>query len=129
MRTSLVLLAAGLVVGCGAANDKPSAEFIDLGGIGNYAMVVSKAVPADQLVDLAKDKCGREPMCSVHGWNEKAVAPRALPMTDAEVMAQVFSFTVNRNSGFERALWNCKVYARSDSDQCMATVSESDLSK
>lgn len=129
MRTGLVLLAAGLVAGCGAANDKSAAEFIDLGGIGNYAMVASKAVPADQLVDLAKDKCGQEPMCSVHGWNDKALAPRALPMTDAEVMAQVFSYTVNRNSGFERALWNCKVYPRADADQCMATVSESDLSE
>lgn len=129
MRTGFVLLAAGLVAGCGASNDKPAAEFIDLGGMGNYAMVVSKAVPDDQLVGLAKDKCAREPICSVHGWNNKAAAPRALPMTNAEVMAQVFTYAVNRNNGFERALWNCKVYPRADADQCMATVNESDLSE
>lgn len=129
MRTGFVLLAAGLVAGCGAANDKPVADFIDLGGMGNYAMVAGKSVSPDQLVGLAKDKCGREPICSVHGWNDKTAAPRSLPMTNAEVMAQVFTYTVNRHTGFERALWNCKVYPRADADQCMATVNESDLAE
>jgi hypothetical protein len=53
-------------------------------------------------------------------WTDSTKAAASLPMSDAEAASEVFSYSLNRQSGEERSLWNCKVTPRPNRDECMA---------
>lgn len=118
-KSSLFLLLA--VTSCGEAGP-PKPEFRELPGRDNYVMIVDPAVDVATYPALAKEHCGTAQQCTVLGWNDAAKAATALPMTDLEAASQVFSYSVNRISGHEQSLWNCKVYPRpAKGSECMAT--------
>lgn len=88
-----------------------------LAGIFSVAVVPNDADPAS-FPDLARDACGANEVCQIGLWNDESFAPRGFPMTDREVEAKVFQYNVNRNTGFERSLWNCDVYPQTEQANC-----------
>jgi hypothetical protein len=102
-----------------ACSGKPAPEFRKLPGLNNYAMIVPTDVAADDLPAIAKEHCGSASHCDVFAWADEAAAARALPMTDREMEALRFHYAVNRDTGFEQLLWNCKVYPRHNSEECL----------
>lgn len=114
-----LLLLIGLI-GSIESGDPAAAEFIKLPGLNNNIMIVPDDMPAEGMLAAAKDKCGREQMCQVLAWTDRNAAARALPMTDPELAALAFSYSINRSSGHEQATWDCKRYPRNNPEECMA---------
>lgn len=113
----LLLTAFTLIAGCQQA---PQAEFRTMPGRGNYAMIIPAGVTADAMPALAKAQCGTKSQCSVYGWRSTEDAASAIPMTDRELASQIFAYNLNRETGFERSLWDCALYPRSSSSDCLA---------
>lgn len=97
----------------------PSAvTFRQLPGLGNSAMIVASSIAPDGLPALAKDRCGTEQICTVTAWASDADAARAWPLTDREVETRIFTYSINRSTGFERSQWDCRRFPRSGTDEC-----------
>lgn len=116
MRASFLMVALLGLAGC---SDAP--RFTTMNGFSNYSMVIPEEMVADQVLAAAKDRCGTASHCTVLGWADPAKAARGLPMTDAEAAAQVFSYSLNRTTGYEQTLWRCTVYPRPNRDECLAS--------
>ena len=109
-----------LIGGCDASPSAPVPEFIDLPGIGNAVMIIPEGLAPDRWKAVAKDHCGSAPMCTISAWTSKEDAARALPMTDAELASEAFSYGTNRSTGFDQALWDCRRFKRANADECLA---------
>lgn len=123
---SLVLglvLAVGLIGVFSEEDASPPGgiEFVEMPGLANFAMIIPAGMAADKLVDLAKDKCGTNEICSVFAWKSRNDVARTMPMTDREYRAMQFQYSVNRNTGFEERLWNCKTYPAKKGDDCLSS--------
>jgi hypothetical protein len=101
------------------AQVEPAPEFREIGPNGQFAMLIPSGLDPGRFDDLARERCGAREFCMVIGWTDPAVAARALPMTDREVTAQAFIYTLNRTTGFEQGLWDCRRFRRAAAE-CMA---------
>jgi spore germination cell wall hydrolase CwlJ-like protein len=72
-----------------------------------------------EFVALAQSTCGARPYCKVMGWADASAVPAAGQMTDAARAGMSFSYLKNTTEGFEKALWNCSKFPRTDKKQCM----------
>ena len=79
----------------------------------------TKRISPDGFAQLAERTCGDRPYCKVMAWADKARTPAALPLQPAQIQAMAFSYLRDRQSGFEKALWNCTEFRRPDPTQCM----------
>lgn len=120
-----LLIVIILALGWCASNNEPATpnadeiSFIDMPGLANYAMYIPAGTDPDKLVDSAKSKCGTQEICSVFGWIDRNDMARMLPMTDREVETQTFKYGVNRTTGFEQRLWDCRLYPGKKGDECL----------
>ncbi len=79
----------------------------------------ARKLTPDGFAQLAARICGDRPYCKVMGWTDKAKVPALMPMLPAQSAAMSFSYLRDRNSGFEKTLWNCNEFHRADAAQCM----------
>ncbi len=87
---------------------------------GNFLIfVISPRSDPAMLAEQAKLACGGQPYCKVMMWTDRAATPASLPVNDAQLERMAFSYLRNEKGSFEKALWNCAVFKRSDPDQCM----------
>ena len=86
------------------------------------AMVYNPAVAASDLPDIAREECGTRSFCKIMGWTDSAYQPRGFPMTDREVNAMTFSYSLNRDTGYEQVSWNCDIYKDIDPSGCLANL-------
>jgi hypothetical protein len=98
----------------------PKAEFVQMRGLNNYAMILPPDVEPAAIEAAAKAKCADKQFCKVLGWTDKAQAAQELPMLAREAAALAFSYDLNRTTGFERVLWDCKRFPHSDLARCLA---------
>ena len=68
---------------------------------------------------IATRTCGDRPYCKVMGWTDRSKLPTGLPLQQAQVATMSFSYLRDRAHGFDKALWNCGEFRRSDLTQCM----------
>lgn len=75
----------------------------------------------DGLPALAEKLCGARKYCKLFGWTNPALLPAdgSGLMNDRARIGMSFSYLRDRKAGFERALWNCGEFPRSDPAQCM----------
>ena len=123
-KQSAILIASTLLLaacdGQVAEPDASKPEFRALPGLNNWAMVIPADIPSDKWRAAAREKCGSADFCGVYGWDNPTDAVQSLPMTDAEVASQIFSYSVNRTTGYERALFDCTRVERENRDECGA---------
>lgn len=100
--------------------DKPEAIFKPWQGSDTFIMVAPPELDAEQWRIKAKKHCGNREFCKVVGWASETEAASGFPMTDREFEAQVFSYGVNRVTGYDEALWDCSVFPRKSDDECLA---------
>jgi spore germination cell wall hydrolase CwlJ-like protein len=81
--------------------------------------LIDKRSDPSLLADKALLACGGGPYCKVMMWTDRTTVPTALPISDAQLASLAFSYLRNGSSGYEKALWNCDIFKRSDSSQCM----------
>lgn len=115
----LVLLAIVGVVWLYSAMAPAKPEFRSMKGLNYFAMIVPEGTDPGTFPALAKERCGEADICSVYAWPDDASAARALPMTDREVSTRLFAYDINRNSGLEQSLWNCRIYPRANKEDCL----------
>lgn len=95
-------------------------EFVPMAGENLFAMIVPEGSDPATWPNLAKDKCGANSFCWVFAWPSRESAARAMPMTDNEMAQRLFSYQVNRETGFEKVMWNCDRFPRNNPDECLA---------
>ncbi|MEK6638597.1 MAG: cell wall hydrolase [Pseudomonadota bacterium] len=81
--------------------------------------LVDRKTDHKRLFEIAQSACTGKQYCKVMIWVEGAWVPSALPITDAQLNRLSFSYLRNVGSGYDKALWNCAVYASADPDNCM----------
>ncbi len=81
--------------------------------------VVSPRTDSALLAAKALSACGAASYCKIMMWTDRAAAPTSLPISDAQLETLAFSFLRNQSAGYEKALWNCAIFSRSDRKQCM----------
>lgn len=86
-----------------------------------FVVVLDRGVSPASLPALALSACGERAFCKFMAWTDAGKAPRAFPVEGAAQQALSFSYLRNRSNGFEKMLWNCREFARSDPGQCMKT--------
>lgn len=89
------------------------------GTTGDYALTIPPGFAAEKLSGIAKEQCGARSHCSVYGWTDPAQTARALPLTDPEFESLAFRYDLNRSTGFERVLWDCKRFPQPDKGNCL----------
>lgn len=81
-------------------------------------LVLLKPQSAD-FPGAARALCGDKSYCKLRGWTDPAAAPAQLPVKDAQRDAMAFSYLRDPDAKFEKLLWNCTAFPRSNKDECM----------
>jgi spore germination cell wall hydrolase CwlJ-like protein len=81
--------------------------------------LIDRKTDHKRLFEIAQSACTGKQYCKVMMWVEGAWVPSALPVTDAQLNRLSFSYLRNVGSGYDKALWNCAVYAAANPDNCM----------
>lgn len=98
-----------------------NAKFEPISGDTIFAMTFDAGADPQSLPELARTKCGKRPFCKVMGWTDPKYAARGFPMTDREVAAQAFAYSLNRSTGFEQTMWDCRRWKRKSAEECLST--------
>ena len=69
----------------------------------------------------AKEACGTEAICKVVIFGPGTVLPTQFPMTDREVSQEIGNYTLNRNTGADELLANCKIVKGAPTIFCAAS--------
>lgn len=88
-------------------------------GPGFFTVSVQENADPASFADLAGLKCLDMDKCLVGIWSE-GKEPAALPFSEAQIKAQAFAYTINRETGFERMAWDCSRFPNAPRDQCLA---------
>lgn len=101
-------------------------EFIAMRGENMWAMVAPDDADALSIAEAAKDRCGTNDFCQVRAWSDRISAARALPMTYQETNSQLFSYALNRDTGYEETMWDCERFPQPNADNCLDDISEAE---
>jgi hypothetical protein len=85
----------------------------------SFILIVNPALEPAILTSIAEQKCGDRPYCKVMAWTDRSLAPTDFPVPDSALTTLAFSYLRNQAQGFEKPLWNCAIFPRSDKKQCM----------
>ena len=106
----------------GIAFAEPAAKFETIAGDSIFAMTFNAKADPQVLPELAREQCGKLPRCQVVAWTDAKYAARGFPMTNREAAALAFSYSLNRSTGFEKVIWDCRRWKRASADECMAAT-------
>lgn len=87
----------------------------------SFIVPFGRKVSPDQFPRLALAACGMLDHCKVMGWAEIAETPRGFPVDPAALANMSFSYLRDRRTSYEKALWNCDEFDRTDKTECMKT--------
>ena len=89
---------------------------------GDYLVfILPRTADAGLMLRLVLFSCGAKPYCKILVWTDAKAAPYRFPITDDQLQSLSFSYLRNRSAGLDKPLWNCDVYPRPDTNQCMKT--------
>jgi hypothetical protein len=110
-RLLLSLLPLVLAVACSNSSQPnesvPKFSILKMQGQGVFFVVIDKTIASDRkaLKGVADAVCkDHQSFCMVLFWDAQAKAATSVPMTDAEVDAQVASYSLNKSTGHEELL-------------------------
>ncbi len=87
---------------------------------GDYQIfLVSRGTESEALLNLTRNACGNGPYCKIMVWADGRIVPTQLPVSDDQLDKLAFSYLRNSSGGFEKALWNCKIFRRVNPAECM----------
>lgn len=96
-------------------------EFKPISGDDVISMLFDPGVDRSALPDIAREYCGSRNFCKIMGWTDPAFIPHGFPMTDREVEAMAFSYSLNRDTGLDQALWDCRGDSKRPKSECLAS--------
>jgi Cell Wall Hydrolase len=86
---------------------------------GQYILRLDPALDPSQLPILAQQACGARDYCKVLGWSDVKKMPKGFPVPEEQLASMSFSYLRIKGQGFEKALWNCAIFPRTDKKQCI----------
>lgn len=103
-------------------------NFSQVDAIGNYMDLSSEAFsviirPGSDyaMTDAAaRGLCRGKTFCQVFGFRDASAKPSALPMTDREAEALIYTYTLNRGSGADASVADCGFFPSAPKDRCAA---------
>ncbi len=101
------------------ASSDANAKFIALSDDRIFAMTVNPKVDPDLLPEIAREHCGSRGYCNVMGWIDPEFTAKGFPMTPREVKEVKFQYLVNRVSGLEQSMWDCRMWKQDDEALCL----------
>lgn len=107
MRKITSLLLVLLITACGNKEQaKPQGYELLSSQNGHYFVYVEPAISSNKstLTVIANYVCKVESICIVMFWSNQSQAAKELPMSDAQVNAQVAHFNLNNNTGLYRLM-------------------------
>jgi hypothetical protein len=122
---------AGLAVGfalAGCGSGTPSADQSMLAlsyrpiGSDIFATVIPRSAKPADIDRAARAQCGGKAWCQVIGWVDADLEATAMPMTNREAAAVAYDLSINRSSGRDRSLFDCRVFTGLPRDRCAAEV-------
>lgn len=132
MNRWIIFLAPFCLSGCGGEGADPAVEQAKtaqeaafagepqlIAGNGQYSVLLGNGATPETMEVAARGFCAGEQWCQVMGWRDAANRPTAMPMLPRESEAVAFSYLINRSSGTEQVLWDCRVWP-GDPAQCLA---------
>lgn len=106
MRIQVLIALAFCVAACAQpAEEITKHEVAD----GLYVVSISGTADPRSFEALASETCAGRAMCMVGFW-EKGAEPSSMPFSEEQISAQLFAYTINRESGFQRSAWACEKY-------------------
>jgi hypothetical protein len=88
--------------------------------LGIIAVVVPAGAAAVATEAAARKLCEGRTHCQVLGFDSTDPKPSAMPMTDREASALIYSYTLNRSTGLDESVWKCPRFADVQPGKCMA---------
>jgi hypothetical protein len=85
-----------------------------------FAANAPDGVSPDKWPSMAKARCGAAAFCQVYIWEAGTSLPGAMPFTGPEVAGIRYRYAINRNTGYEESLWDCKTMPQPDPITCLA---------
>ena len=85
----------------------------------SFLLTLDPRMPPDAYALLAARTCGERPYCKIMGWTSKAKTPGSLPLQPTQIAAMSFSYLRDKTRNYDKALWNCTEFKRTDFSQCM----------
>ncbi len=96
-----------------------NAEFRSISGDAIFAMTFDPKADQAAIPEIAREHCDDRDFCNVLGWTDPKFAARGFPLTERESAQLKFQYTVNRNSGLEQTLWDCRAWKQTSESQCL----------
>lgn len=75
-----------------------------------HVAIIPAKLSADEVDRQARAKCAGRQFCKVVGWVNGTKAATAFPMTEREFIAQSYAYDLNRQSGLDRGLFDCRIW-------------------
>ncbi len=96
-----------------------NAKFIALSDDRIFAMTVNPKVDPALLPEIAREHCASRGYCNVLGWIDPKLVAKGFPMTPRETREIKFQYLINRSTGFEQSLWDCRIWKQADEALCL----------
>lgn len=90
-----------------------------LAGDADTFVVALTGLKPEVFRDMAATACGTRNRCKFMGWIDRAAVPDTTTLSPQQINSMSFSYLRDRESGLERALWNCTQFTRPDPSLCM----------
>lgn len=90
------------------------------GTVRSLAARVEPGANPSGLLDDARRMCEGATHCNVMGWTDRNLVTTTMPLTDQEAEGLSFSYSLNRSTGLDRALWDCSAFDGIAPEQCLA---------
>jgi hypothetical protein len=88
-----------------------------------HVAIIPPKLPADEVDRQARARCAGRQLCKVIGWVDGTKAATAFPMTEREFLAQSYAYDLNRQSGLDRGLFDCRIW-KVGASRCMASADD-----
>lgn len=88
-----------------------------------HVAIIPVKLSADDVDREARAKCAGRQFCKVVGWVDGTKAATAFPMTEREFVAQSYAYDLNRQSGLDRGLFDCRIWTVA-AERCLAITEQ-----
>ena len=108
-------------ISSGSAEPRPlaPAKVRLIAGKSTFAVTIDPRMAPAALPSFARDRCDGMAQCTVFVWSDAALAARGFPLTDRELSGLAFQYNLNRLTGLEKSLWDCRRYRNVAADACI----------
>lgn len=83
----------------------------------SFLVTIDSGLQPEDLPRLAVQSCGARPYCKFMAWT--SATPKRLPLSSGEIASMAFSYLRDHAHNFDKMLWNCRVFPRTQPQLCM----------